>query len=215
VIMPRISELTVQKKFGDIRFLWEKSIKYILIATLPVIGLLVLYPDLILRIMFGEQFFAASNTLIIMGSGIIFFGLSQINMSFLLSIIGPKKNLVIYAIATVVNIVLNLILIPLYSIEGAATATIISYALLFIISTVVLLKIIRLDFKIWGFILIAISASAYILLVNYLKNSLDMPVFAELILILLISGAVYVSLLFALKIITISEIKNMKNAILK
>jgi len=215
VITPRVSELTAQKKFDDIRFLWEKSIKYVLLATLPLIGLLVLYPDLILRIMFGEQFVAASNTLIIMGSGIIFFGMSQVNMSFLLSIIGPKKNLIIYAIATIVNIVLNLILIPKYSIEGAATATIISYALLFIISTVVLLKIIRLDFKIWGFILIGISASAYILLVNYLKNSLDMPVFAELILILLISGAVYVLLLFALKIITFSEINDMKNSILK
>lgn len=215
VITPRVSELTAQKKFADIRFLWEKSIKYVLLATLPLIGLLVLYPDLILRIMFGESFVAASNTLIIMGSGIIFFGLSQINMSFLMSIIGPKKNLIIYAIATVVNIVLNLILIPRYSIEGAATATIISYALLFIISTIALLKIIRMKLQIWNFILILCSALAYILIVNYLKASLNMPVVIELAVILLISGIIYLSLLFVLRIINIDEIKSMKNAILK
>lgn len=215
VITPRVSELIARKKFDEIRFLWEKSIKYILIATLPFIGLLVMYPQLILRIMFGEQFVAASNTLIIMGSGIIFFGLSQVNLSFLLSIIGPKKNLAIYAIGTLSNIVLNLILIPKYSIEGAATATIISYMLLFILSTIVLLKTIKLRIKIWNFILILFSALVYILLVNYLKSSFNMPIILELSLIFILSVGIYLLLLFALRIITISEIKDMKRAILE
>lgn len=215
VITPRISELTAQKKFDDIRFLWEKSIKYILIATLPLIGLLILYPQLILRLMFGESFVAASTTLMIMGSGIIFFGLSQINMGFLMSIIGPRKNLLVYAVATVANIILNLILIPRYSIEGAAIATIISYTLLFLISTVMLIRIINMRLNILGFIMIGMATLAYMLSVNYLKNALSMPLFVELTVIFLLSGMVYLLLLFVLRVITIREIKDIRRAILK
>lgn len=215
VITPRVSELIARKKFDEIRFLWEKSIKYILIVTLPLIGILVLYPQLILRLMFGESFVAASTTLVIMASGIIFFGLSQINMSFLLSIIGPKNNLVIYAVATVANIILNLILIPKYSIAGAATATIISYALLLIMSTTVLLKIIKADVRVWHLIMMGVSVLAYVLFFNYLKTFLDIPFVLELVLVLLLSGGFYLLLLFGLRVVTIQEIKGIKKAILK
>ncbi|HGJ67487.1 TPA: flippase [bacterium] len=215
VITPRVSELVAQKKFNDISFLWEKSIKYVLMATLPLIGLIVLYPDLILRIMFGESFVAASNALVILAVGIIFFGLSQINMSFLLSIIGPKKNLIIYAIATIVNIVLNLILIPKYSIDGAAIATIISYVVLFVISTMMLLRMIKVKIQVWHLILMGISALAYILLVSYLKDAFDMPIFLELSIIMILSGMIYVLLLFGLRIVTIEEIRDMIRAALK
>jgi O-antigen/teichoic acid export membrane protein len=215
VITPRISELTARKKFSEIRFLWQKSIKYVLIATLPFIGLLVLYPSLILRMMFGVQFVAASTTLAIMGSGIILFGLSQINMGFLLSIVGPKKNLIIFAVATVANVILNLILIPKYSIEGAATATVISYGLLFIMSTYYLLKVIKTKINIAELIMILIPALFYILSVKYLKYLIDLSPILEIIIIFLISGAIYVLLLFLLRAINFREIDDIRKAIFR
>ena len=87
--------------------------------------------------------------------------------------------------------------------------------MLLIISTIVLLKIIKADVRIWHLILMGVSALAYILFVNYLKDSLQMPLFLEIIVVLLLSGIIYLLLLFGLRIVTISEIKDMKKAIFK
>ena len=105
-----------------IRFLLVTTTRWTLILTLPVVGLLLIFPKFFLG-WFGSQYEVVAFPLMFMtfayltsaGTG---------NTGTLLKMVDRQNVEVINTVATVVlNIVLNLLLIPVYGIAGAAIGT--------------------------------------------------------------------------------------------
>lgn len=94
-----------------------------LLCTLPVAVLLWIWPDEILTLLFGSAFAVGSLALIILVLA-NFFSVSMGQVGHVMSLVGQEKYTAYAAlIAVVINITLNIILIPLYGINGAAIAT--------------------------------------------------------------------------------------------
>lgn len=120
IAMPKYAEL----KEDALKF--KKFIKQttfvIILASLPVFLALILFPDFFLQI-FGHEFTAGRNVLIILSAGMFFGAFSGSTINILNMAGYEKKAYNILLFSAILNIILNFILIPAYGISGAAIAT--------------------------------------------------------------------------------------------
>jgi len=111
--------------------LYEKSFYYMIVFAIPIVtGLLILSKKIILLV-YGSQFGNSVIALQILGFSLFFTSLNFL-MGYLLNSIDKQKLFAITTgVSTVVNIILNLILIPSYGYKGAGFATVASEILNF------------------------------------------------------------------------------------
>jgi len=128
----------IAKEYGGgkksvIREVSKQVSKWIFALNLPILILLLIFPGTFLNILFGASSLGAENTLRLLAVGLFFSSLATVTSS-LMSTSGRSRvvltNLVITA---VINIFLNIFLVPKYGIDGAAFATMLSYMILAVI----------------------------------------------------------------------------------
>lgn len=140
IVAPKISELYVQNKFGQLRQTVRYAARLIFWTSLPVLLLLIIFAEPILRI-FGADFIVAAGALVVLSLG------QLVNSSCgsvgLLLDMTKHQNVFrnILGVAAVVNLVLNLVLIPKYGILGAAIATAVSMSLWNLIASGVVFRL--------------------------------------------------------------------------
>ena len=106
-------------------------------------------------------------------------------------------------------------MIPLWGINGAALSTTLSYFIMMIMGLIDTRRFIAAKLPIWIWVKTLIAGLALVALVWALKKAISLNVFIESGIILIISAAVYFSLLFLLKIIDIGELKELYGRIVK
>jgi O-antigen/teichoic acid export membrane protein len=137
----------INKEYGRnnkilIREISKQVTKWIFIIALPVFMLLFVFPGAAINILFGESYLVAENALRLLSLGALITAISVVPGHLLL--MKGKSNLTFVNIllATILNVVLNFVFIPLQSIvgmdnasglNGAALATFVSAAFLAII----------------------------------------------------------------------------------
>lgn len=118
-----------RREFASIRFLLVTTTRWTLILTLPLVGLLVIFPKFFLG-WFGSEYKVASFPLMFMAFAYLT-SAGTGNTGALLQMIDRQNVEVINTIgAAVLNIVLNFLLIPVYGIMGAAIGTGVSIILI-------------------------------------------------------------------------------------
>lgn len=125
-LLPRISSLRSLRKNDEVNKLIEKVIKLLLFITIPsMLGIIFISKNLII-LLFGDEFIPSYTILIILSFLIVFRTFSNLFLQILIS--DNKDNNVskTYFIAMILNIMLNLLLIPMLKANGAALASIIS-----------------------------------------------------------------------------------------
>jgi O-antigen/teichoic acid export membrane protein len=101
--------------------------KWIFIFNLPLLIIMLLFPGAVINLLFGAEYLQAETPLRLLSLGVFFYSLFQISEN-LLSMAGKSKRILLnLTIATIINIILNIILIPKYGINGAAFSTMLSY----------------------------------------------------------------------------------------
>ncbi len=140
VMLPKFSEFHAKNNFAEIK----KHIVYaykISVYTLPLLLLAVALSEDVIEIFFGSKYVGASKAFEILLLGAYIFGFFSINSSLLQA--ANMQNRLVYAmsVATVINIVLNMLLVPKYGIEGAAFATTLSYISATVLSFIFLFQI--------------------------------------------------------------------------
>lgn len=107
----------------------NKVIKYLLFISLPAVMGLALLSDAIVNVFFGTQYIEAALPLMILS----YFIFDGVTTGMVNSYLGAKKLTkqigICAVLASLVNIVLNVLLIPVFGIIGAAIASVISRAL--------------------------------------------------------------------------------------
>ena len=133
IVASEFSRLYSLDKMVDLRVLIKKSSKIIFFITIPVLILIVYFSKSILGY-FGYEFIMANKTLYILVAG-QFINVLCGSVGYILMMTEKQnifKNIMIFS--TCVNIILNIVLIPKYSINGAAIASSISLILWNVIS---------------------------------------------------------------------------------
>ena len=117
--------------------LMTNMISYYLIIVLPVLFGVVLLHREITTVMLGESFNTAYKILPTVSIGVFFLGLSMYyNKTFELK----EKTIFILGITgftSIINVILNIVLIPIIGIDGAAFSTLCSYLLAFSLSAII------------------------------------------------------------------------------
>jgi O-antigen/teichoic acid export membrane protein len=134
VLFPAVCKSYDENELDEVKNKLKYSLKYFLIIAIPaVFGLSALVKE-ILQI-FSTQEIATYSYFVtpFVATSTLFYGLSDIFSQII--ILAKKTKIVgyIWFAAAIINIILNLILIPLYGILGAAISTLLCYLLAFLL----------------------------------------------------------------------------------
>lgn len=125
-IAPRIALLNTQNNLAKIRDLVVISHKAAFILLFPIVVVVCFWGRDLIVLFFGKGFEASASSLFILAIGKCFFSLVCFS-GLLLSMLGHPNDASAITITTIIlNITLNMVLIPNFGISGAAAATAIS-----------------------------------------------------------------------------------------
>lgn len=123
-----------------------KITRYYLMLLIPAMVGIVVLRDPITRVATSSKYIPAEPAFLPIAAGIVFFYLSWIPTNAFMLKKRTKLTIIPMAIATVANVVLNVLLIPRYGFTGAAWATFFSYLGYMVILIAMSLKLMRWDF---------------------------------------------------------------------
>lgn len=191
------------------KFIGELYLKYLLIFAIPITFGGIYLADRIIQLAFGAEFIGG---LIAFQIILLFFFIASLNLyntSVMLIYHKEKQYLYLVIVAAILNILLNLIFLPIFGIIGSAIITLLSELILFCGSLLIVNKILKVNYikqiykPIIGVIIMILGLWAFIKILpsGILHNSLD-------VLFLIVFGAViYFVIMLLVKAITIKEIK--------
>ena len=141
---PKFSEYFIHDK-KKLALIFEQSIKYLLIVAFPIaIGIALLAPDIILTV-YTDEYKNSILPLQILIVSLIFSYVSFPLSSFLNACNRQVTQTYIIGTVTLINIILNLILIPKFGATGAAFAALIGNFLLALLGFIFVQKVIALS----------------------------------------------------------------------
>jgi len=130
IYIPIASQLYSKNLMEEMRRSYTVLTKWIFSITLPFFLLVFLFPKAILEIVFGSGYIPASTALRILAFGMLIHVFFGPNAATLIVIGRTKLNLMDNLIGAITNVSLNLLLIPMMGIVGAAIASAISFAMI-------------------------------------------------------------------------------------
>lgn len=142
--VPIIANLYGKNNIKEIEYINGNSTKWCFIITLPIFFIFFLFPEFILNYIYGPHYVSSSSVLQILSMGFVmnsFFGLNY----YTLMAAGKSRLLMNCSlISTIINIFLNLILIPSFGMVGAAVASAVSFTLIEIYMTLKLYQFLKI-----------------------------------------------------------------------
>ena len=183
--------------------IFEQSFLFLLILSIPMtIGLFVLTPIIVEQI-FSAEYLPSILAMQILVWGIIF-GFTEFPIGALLAAIGQQnKNTITRGVVMVINVVLNFILIPLYSFVGTSIAALASYVVLVVMGLYWVRKYVSPNWRLLGVALckIILAALAMGAVVWALLTVLHWT------LVILVGIIVYTFLAIVMRIVKFDEIR--------
>jgi len=207
VLLPMISELWSKKDKIRISEGLRLIYKYSFILTIPPLFAVFVFSDVFIRLFFGGEYVAGLLAFKILLVGALCYIIAQINNASLAGIGRPKETTKVIFTVAAVNLGLNLLLIPYFQLEGAATATAVSYIVALIISTSKLHKFVKTKPPWKNWLKIAFAGIVFVLVIYFIKALLVMNMWLELVISLSSAGIIYLLLLFILNLVDTKELK--------
>ncbi len=208
-IYPAISGLFLKDSL-KITPLYQKAFKYLLVILLPItVGIIALARPIIIH-WYGVGYSPSIVPLQILLAGAIFSFLSVINGAVLNGTNKQKTQTGIIFTVLVINIILNLILLPIISIQGAAIAYLVSNFVLFALGYYFVQKQIVIEHAILArnFVLIFLNSAIMGVIVFTVSQKITFYIS------IIVGTIVFTTGLFLLRIFSLQELKGIKNRIL-
>ncbi len=216
VAYPMITDLYTRKKFIQLQFGINLIYKYVAILSVPIAIVLFSYPETIIQLIFGGAYVSAASTLKILVVFGLFSMIIGINAAILLAIGKPKELSKIMIFAAITNVIINAILIPRYSMNGAAIATCISAGIAMVLSSFKIQKNIHVNLPWVSWIGSLIIGVLTIIVINYLKTTIIMSnLWLTAGVIGCVAGLFYLISLLLSRIVSFSEVKYFVEMIIK
>lgn len=138
VFFPHVTKQMKEKGDEGVRDIYIKSVSIILALTLPVVIPIYIFPEFFITLIFGKDYIEASTILRIT----LFYTLIiPFNRQFGTVMDGtkrPKINFYLLVLVATLNLVFNYIFLNMFGLVGSAFATLLSYAIVFILNQIIL-----------------------------------------------------------------------------
>ena len=210
LFIPVITSLYGQNNIRDIRKMSNNIVKWIFMINLPFAIILSIFSRELIKIVFGLEYANGYISLIILSLAYLILSMTHVYGSNLLMIKRTKLLSLFVLISTLTNILLNIILIPKYGINGAAIATLSSNIIFLILMIFSGKLVLNLQPIKKSFIKILFSGFLSTILIFYLYKNLANNLFSLIISILLIL-ILYCLFLILFKCFSKDDINLMKN----
>lgn len=212
VLPPTVSKLYDEGKIDEVKTHLSYSLKYFLALAIPFVFGAAVLSEPVIR-MFSTQEVASQGysvtALVALSS--LFWGVYAVVMNVLILVKKTRILAVVWIAAGLVNLLLNIMIVPSMGIIGAAVTTLIAYSLALAITVYYSIKVLTFSID-WRFIFKSLAASAVMSLVVWWISP------AETFSVLLAIGigiVVYVAALYLLKAITREEYNFFKRFFLR
>jgi len=195
VLYPMISRHYDEGNLAETRTYLGYSVKYLMMVAIPAaFGLSVLARSL-LQILTTADFVAGSVVVPWVASGAVLFGFRRIG-GYILHLVGkPQITVRLLGTAAVLNIGLNLLLIPRLGILGAALATLVAYGVLGMLNLLVTRRYLKFDLNLPFVGKSLVSAAVMALCIRLIGPEGLWPVLLSIPL----GGVIYFAVLLALR----------------
>lgn len=188
-------ELTVVKNY------FEYSTKIFLVFAIPgSVGLYVLSEPL-LEILTTSEFVVGGSLTFFVAVGAIFLGIFQNNIYIIYLIEKTKYVPLITGTAAILNIAINIILIPQIGIMGAAISTLIAYLILSLIASLWTRRVVNYSINPLFLVKVIISSIIMGLVIKYIALASILTI----LLCIIVGTIVYFSCIFSLKTLSTTE----------
>ena len=223
VIFPYFTQLAIEKQNDKLRKLLGESLKWIIIAFIPVSIFFMLYSKPIIEIIFQRGAFDEGSTLLtskpflIYSTGLVFFAIETILVIFYYSKADTKTPIFVGILCVIINIILTWIFIQFLGYFGIALAFVIQKVLKNIVLLILLKhKIEFLPSRLWNNSLKILPATIIFTIITFIGKYLFINLadklllkMATLVIIFTLSSAIYLAILYFLKVINTGySIKN-------
>ncbi|WP_457742591.1 flippase [Thermococcus sp.] len=140
IYSPIVTQLHAKGLVREINRFYTSITKWILLSTYPLFAILFLYPKPVIRTLFGTNYVEAGLSLMILALGFMLHSALGPNGLTIVSIGKPAQEMIGNVLGAILNVGINIALIPRYGMVGAAVATAISYGLANTYKQIILLK---------------------------------------------------------------------------
>ena len=138
VFLPIAVDMSNNRDYTNLlRFV--RNALYLALAALMPVGIIFHYSSpWLIRLLFNPEYTAAANATTILCLALVFFTLGNFLFQIMLSIQKAVTMAIIAAVATICNLLLNYFLIKSHGVDGAAIATLASYAVFSLLTCIAL-----------------------------------------------------------------------------
>tara|TARA_Y100000034_G_C6909557_1_gene423538 strand:- start:7901 stop:9448 length:1548 start_codon:yes stop_codon:yes gene_type:complete len=199
IFIPIITELYAKDKLKEIKKIGKLISKWIFFVNLPLIGFLIIFSKDLLRIVFGAEYVAAYPIITLLAIGHIFYSLYHIPANILQMIKKTRIIFLIFAIAVIINITLNAILIPTYGMIGAAIGTVSYFISLYILVSLFAYRLRKMQFLRWIYLKAIISLLVTSFLIIQISKVLLPSSLINVLILSLIFITIYSGIIILLK----------------
>jgi O-antigen/teichoic acid export membrane protein len=133
--LPLVSELDAEEDTAEIRTVYRTVAKWLFLATVPVFVAVAVFPNAVITLTYGPEYVEGARALTVLSVGFFVHTVVGVNGGTLEAIGETRFVMVASAVTAVLNVALNLLLIPDYSLLGAAVATSVCYVVLNVLYT--------------------------------------------------------------------------------
>jgi O-antigen/teichoic acid export membrane protein len=212
VLFPWWSKWHAKNDIPMIELSLSKSTTYCLLLAIPVTAGGIILSEKLLYFLYGESFQSGANALIIL----LFVQIANIFMLLLTmcltAVNKPRESFMVTLVSAILDIILNIFLIPIFGILGAAIATLLTMTVNALLAYILLKPVVKLSLerKSIGFMIVSSIVMSVVVLVYYYYLGIEN--FLSLCAIILIGAVIYFIILFTLDKDLTEEIKNLLNS---
>ena len=196
---PVIVGLYAKNRLDELRKTYSSVAKWIFTIVFPGFLLMVLFSERIIIILFGEEYVSGSTALSILAFGVLVTAM----VGPAASVIGAygRTKIIMWCsfFGASVNVVLNLVLIPVYGINGAAIATGVSLALITSLHLIFAYRIGGVQPFRWCYVKPLFASVIAVAVVYGITQYVIGVSFVSLVVMLFVFGLLYFGLLLVMK----------------
>jgi stage V sporulation protein B len=160
-LLPAASEALALKGNNLVKKYVIHSYRYLLIVLLPICAVVIILGKPIMLLLFSKAPLAynyAGTAMSILVIGMAFFSIYAISASVLQAAGKPYPAMYFLAIGTATNLILTILLVPIYGLNGAAIATMIASFIVMVLTTVTTMRVTKTELPYFNLFKVTIAS---------------------------------------------------------
>jgi len=207
VLFPMISELWARRERKLLGNALHFLTKFSFILIIPAALVFIAFPDIVINLLFGSKYLPGTTVLQILAGAAIVYMLYAILVSTINGIGKPIINTKVVGVMACLNLAGNLVLIPVYGIEGAAIATLSAYTLGLVLVFYYVRKLVKFTVPASSLLKTLTGGVLTLLLILGLKSVLVLPPWPEAFAVVIPSLVFYGVWILVTKAVTKDDLR--------